>query len=130
MFDTTSVWSHGVFISTRYLRYIFTDSTQMIPGYMYVLHTLARHGEHININMTTDMHKQGSDEGRGEESTALVVGGNNCTKQNQPTAGPNTKNRPVTMGEFTDMTGSGRGGGAEEEEEEEVKEGKRGEQRG
>lgn len=44
----SDIWSDDVFISTRYLRYIFIDFTQMIPGYMYVLHTLARHGEHLH----------------------------------------------------------------------------------
>lgn len=42
------IWSNNVFISTRHLTYIFTDFTQMIPGYMGVLHTLAQHRERLH----------------------------------------------------------------------------------
>ena len=62
---------------------------------MYVLHTLARHGEHLH--QRDNRHAQ-TRQGRGRGSAA---GG----RLHRPTIGQNTKNQPITMGDITDSTG-------------------------
>lgn len=66
----------------------------MIRGYMYVLHTLAQHGK---------QQQHDSRHAQNKAVTGVTTGGLLC----RTTTGLNTKSQPITMGDFSDLTGCG-----------------------